>query len=195
MNLNELVLNHKGARSYDDLERECGGVLSSQRLQQIATAPPKQFPKAETIRVLAKLLGVKESVVVLAVAESLGLDVRLELPKLLQVLPTAASDLSDDEAAAIAHVIRAFKSEGGGVRVHRTAPNKPPAGRPGAQQEKYVIPDSIAARGNLGNLSPEDLDGLQAAIDQARNENAGSLHADDDSTRAGETPRESGESA
>lgn len=111
MNLNELILTHKGSRSYDDLERACGKVLTSQRLQQIATTVPKEFPKAGNIRAIAQALGVSELVVVMAAAESLGLDVSRELPRLLQVLPAAVSDLSDEEVAAIAHVIRAFKRE------------------------------------------------------------------------------------
>lgn len=111
MNLNELFLTHKGTRSYDDLARQCGGALTSQRLQQIATTTPAEFPKPKNIQAISRALGVTEVVVVLAAAESLGLDVARQLPKLVQVLPAAASDLSDEEAAAIAHVIRAFKRE------------------------------------------------------------------------------------
>ena len=40
MNLSELIAIHKSGRSYEELARDCGGVLSSQRLQQIATTAP-----------------------------------------------------------------------------------------------------------------------------------------------------------
>lgn len=123
MNLNELFLTHKGTRSYDDLERACGRELTSQRLQQIATTPPKEFPKAKNIKAIARALGISEAVVVLAAAESLGLDVSRELPRLVQVLPSTASDLSDEEVAALAHVIRAFKREDVMGNAEHPAPN------------------------------------------------------------------------
>lgn len=123
MNLNELIAVHKSGRSYEELARNCGGGITSQRLQQIATTVPKAFPSADTIRGLARGLRVSESVVVLAVAESLGLDVARAVPRLVELLPASATALSDRQAAAIAEVIRSFTDEkAGGAHGKRSAP-------------------------------------------------------------------------
>lgn len=109
MNLAELISSQKGDRSYDQLERDCGGRPSSKRLQQIVTGQLKAFPDPDSIRSLARGLRVSEAAVVLAAAESLGLDVRRALPALVEILPAEASDLSEREALAVAELIRAFK--------------------------------------------------------------------------------------
>lgn len=114
MNLNELIAVHKSGRSYEELARDCGGGITSQRLQQIATTTPKAFPSADTIRGLARGLRVSESVVVLAVAESLGLDVARAVPRLVELLPASALSITDRQAAAIAEVIRSFTDQRAG---------------------------------------------------------------------------------
>lgn len=114
VNLNELIATHKSGRSYEELAKACGGVLTSQRLQQIATTTPKAFPNAATIRGLARGLRVPESVVVLSIAESLGLDVARAVPRLVELLPASANEISERQAAAIAEVIRAFTEERAG---------------------------------------------------------------------------------
>lgn len=152
MNLNELFLAHKGTRSYDDLERACGKALTSQRLQQIATTTPKEFPKPSNIRAIARALGVREAVVLMAAAESLGLDVSRELPKLVQVLPAAASNLSDEEVAAIAHVIRAFKTERSEGHAGSPAAMTPPAPRPGGSDVTDEVDDEEV--GGAGRIQP-----------------------------------------
>lgn len=111
MNLSELIRHHKGDRSFDDLAKAGGGVVTSQRLQQMATTRPAEFPKPKGIRAIAKALGVREWVVVMAASESLGLDVARQVPRLAEVLPAAATELDDEQIAAITHVIRAFKRE------------------------------------------------------------------------------------
>ena len=73
MKLSELLNERKGDRSYEALERDCGGVPKAARLQQIATKPPKTFPDPDSIRGLARGLRVPERVVLAAAAESLGL--------------------------------------------------------------------------------------------------------------------------
>lgn len=88
--------------------------MTSQRLQQIATTTPKAFPSPDTIRGLARGLRVSESVVVLAVAESLGLDVSRAVPRLVELLPATAMSISDRQAAAIAEVIRSFTEKKAG---------------------------------------------------------------------------------
>lgn len=134
MNLNELFRYHKGARSYDELERACSRALTSQRLQQIATTVPKAFPHAANISAIAKALGVREVVVVLAAAESLGLDVGREVPRLVQLLPAEAIELRDDEIAALAQVIRAFKAPPDSVAYE----DRPNSGLPGGERERLM---------------------------------------------------------
>lgn len=74
--LQQLVLDLKGDRSYERLARDCGGVPTAKRLQQIATTPhPKTFPDPPTVEGLAQGLGVTVTEVVLAAATSLGLNV------------------------------------------------------------------------------------------------------------------------
>ncbi|HJP80577.1 MAG TPA: hypothetical protein VJ914_40270 [Pseudonocardiaceae bacterium] len=76
-NLQELISLRKGDRSYEQLSRACGGNPGAPRLHQLATNEIKGFPDPPTIRGLAKGLGVTEMTVVLATAESLGLDIQM----------------------------------------------------------------------------------------------------------------------
>lgn len=108
MDIAELFRATKGDRSYDDLERACGGEPSSQRLQQIATTKPKEFPRQETIRALSRGLGVSERAVIMAYAESLGFDTEGTSSRLAELLPAAAAQLSDEQTAAVLAVVRAM---------------------------------------------------------------------------------------
>lgn len=106
MNLADLIRTAKGDRSYDQLARDSGGKPSAARLQQIATIPLKNFPDPPTIRSLARGLRVTESAVVLAAAESLGLDVRVSGSRLTALLPAGVEDLTDDQVTAVLGVIQ-----------------------------------------------------------------------------------------
>lgn len=106
MNLSELINTHRGGRSYADLARDCGGKPSDKRLQQLVHTPIKNFPDPDTITALAKGLRVSPTAVVLASAESLGLDVGSSMPRLVELLPAGARDLSEEQAAAVAHLVR-----------------------------------------------------------------------------------------
>lgn len=74
--LQALIGLRKGDRSYEQLSKECKGVPTAKRLHMLATAPIKNFPDPDTIRGLSTGLRVTETTIVLAAAESLGLDVR-----------------------------------------------------------------------------------------------------------------------
>lgn len=106
MNLAELIDTHRGGRSYPELSRACGGSPSDKRLQQLVRGDIKNFPDPPTVRALAKGLRVSQEAVLLAAAESLGLDVRSSLPRLVELLPADARRLSEQQAAAIAHLVR-----------------------------------------------------------------------------------------
>ena len=73
--LPELILNHKGTRSFDDLSRACGGSPSGKRLHQMVSRPMRSFPDPDTIKGLARGLNVSQMDVLLAAARSLGLRV------------------------------------------------------------------------------------------------------------------------
>lgn len=92
--LQALVGLQKGDRSYEQLSKACGGLPTAKRLHQLATAPIKNFPDPDTIRALSKGLGVTESTVVLASAESLGLDVHT--PNMWAALLPAGTELIPD---------------------------------------------------------------------------------------------------
>lgn len=73
-NLQHLILNRKGARSYEDLSRDCGGAPTRKQLHRMATQEIKNFPDPETITRLARGLHILPSEVVFASAQSLGID-------------------------------------------------------------------------------------------------------------------------
>lgn len=112
MNLSDLIATHRGDRSYAALARDCGGAPASERLRQLVTAPIRNFPDPPTIKGLATGLRLPESEVVLAAAESLGLEVRRSRSRLEELLPDT-SGLTEDQAAAAAHLILAFTRERG----------------------------------------------------------------------------------
>lgn len=111
VDLGQLIDTHRGRRSYADLSRDCGDIPSAKRLQQIVTQSMKAFPDADTVRALARGLRLSQSVIVLAAAESLGLDVRKTAPRVVELLPAAADELSEQQAAAIAHLVRTIVEE------------------------------------------------------------------------------------
>lgn len=105
MNLSELIETHKGRRSYPDLARDCGGKVTGKRIQQLVRDSIKNFPDPPTLAALAKGLRVPQRAVVLAAAESLGLQVNEAAPRLVQLLPIDAARLNEEQAAAIAHLV------------------------------------------------------------------------------------------
>lgn len=108
MNLATLIVTAKGDRSYDRLAADCGGSPGAARLQQLATRPVRNFPDPPTIHALAMGLGVAERTVVLAAAESLGIEVDAGDGALAQLLPPAASHLTERQISAVLAVVRAM---------------------------------------------------------------------------------------
>lgn len=116
MNLSELIDTHRGGRSYVELARDCGGAPTDKRLQQLVRKPIRNFPDPPTVMGLARGLRVSQSAVVLAAAESLGLNVGSSMPRLVELLPAGTQDLTEQQAAAIAHLVRTIvdRDEGAG---------------------------------------------------------------------------------
>lgn len=73
--LRSLIRNLRGDRNNAELSRDCGGIPTQSRLQQISTMPIKLFPDPETIKGLARGLNVSVGEVVAACAKDLGLNV------------------------------------------------------------------------------------------------------------------------
>lgn len=116
MELSRLILTQKGSRTYAQLEKDCGGSPRSARIQQLATGRIKNFIDPPTVRALARGLGVTQIAVVLATAETLGLDVSRATPRVLDYLPPGVDKLDDSQLHAIGQMIAAFTREVGQVR-------------------------------------------------------------------------------
>lgn len=98
-------------REMADRAAAAGYTIKFQTLQELATVPPRGWPKkADTFKALAHALQVSERAVVLAYARSFGLDVS-EGSSLLEVLlPAGTRDVDRGLQQAIAGVVRAAVS-------------------------------------------------------------------------------------
>ena len=68
-----LIASRRGDRNNAELSRDCGGIPTQSRLQQLANAPIKTFPDPDTIRGLARGLNVTIEQVIAACASDLNL--------------------------------------------------------------------------------------------------------------------------
>lgn len=113
MNLSELIETHRGGRTYADLARDAGGAPSGERFRQLLNQPMKNFPDPPSVKGLAKALKVPRSVVILAAAQSLGLDVDRPGARIVELLPAKASRLTEIQAAAVAHLVEVMVADDG----------------------------------------------------------------------------------
>lgn len=147
MDLQTLIIERKGRRSYEDLARAAGGNPTAARLQQIATnpAPMRSFPSLDTLRALHRALRVPLRTVVEAAAESCGLDISGPRSRLEQWLPGDLDRLTPAQVDAVLAVIAAMLDPGevriteadaetvmtdSGLPTEGATP--PPPGRPGS---------------------------------------------------------------
>ncbi|MCM6777750.1 hypothetical protein NDR87_30125 [Nocardia sp. CDC159] len=107
MTLDQLIRMAKGGRSYAALSRDTGGTLGAARWQQLATKPLRGFPDPSSIASIAQALRVPERTVVLAIAESLGLQVDPQ-PALVDLIPDRARDLPPACIAAVLSTVDAM---------------------------------------------------------------------------------------
>lgn len=117
MDLSDLINAARGDRSFRDLERLSALTpkpLSYGRWQQMASGRPalRNFPDPDTIQSLATTLGVTERVVVLAAAESLGLNMTAEQSPLRDLLPAGSDTLTPRQMLAVLAVVQAFLDPG-----------------------------------------------------------------------------------
>lgn len=139
MNLSQLIDAHRGGRSYTELERDCGGAPTSKRLQQLVRQPMKNFPDPPTVVALAKGLRVSQTAVILAAAESLGLDVGSMMPRVVELMPAGARDLTEQQAAAIAHLVRTIVDASPSIDIEPSAYERTPGPEP-------TVKEVLAAR-------------------------------------------------
>jgi hypothetical protein len=98
--------------SYSDLERVSGRALTRGRWQQLGSgATLRKFPDPGSLTVIAEVLEVDITTVVLAAAQTLGLDVRRQGADFANLLPDRTERLSDRMRDAILTLVRAAVSE------------------------------------------------------------------------------------
>lgn len=107
MDLAGLIATHKRGRSYRQLAKDGGDMLTAGRIQQMATSELKSWPEAGSVAALSRMLVVTERAVVLAAAESLGIDVS-EAEGLASYLPSGSESLRADQKAALAALVRSM---------------------------------------------------------------------------------------
>lgn len=106
MDLAQLIQTHKGG-SYRDLSERCGGSPSHQRIQQLASGAVKEWMEPDNIRSLARGLGVSERTVVLALAESMGLQVAGD-SRISNYLPADTDSLTSRQMQALGNLVRSI---------------------------------------------------------------------------------------
>ena len=96
--------------SYEDMARKVGDEINRSRMHELATQPPKNFPKLpRTFERLADLLEVPVTTIVLAFAAGLGLPVSTTQSRLAQLLPARTDELlTDEDRDAILNVTRSL---------------------------------------------------------------------------------------
>lgn len=88
------------------LARACDDVVAHQTFGSLANGEIRAWPKnADTVRGLAKALGVDARAVILGFAVDLGLDVREDRSMLSTLLPASVSQLKPEEARVVAQLV------------------------------------------------------------------------------------------
>lgn len=115
-NLADLISARKAERgwSYQQLADRASGAISRQRWQQLGTGVRiKEFPEPGTVQSIADALEVDITLVVLAVARSIGLAVRQRDSSLAAMLPPGAERLTIEQRDVVLAVVRALAAKVG----------------------------------------------------------------------------------
>ncbi len=107
--LNALIRARMAERgwSYSDLERESGHALTRGRWQQLGSgAVQRRFPDPGSLTAIARVLEIDITTVVLAAAQTVGLDVHRHGSGLSHLLPAETAQLSERMRDAILVLIR-----------------------------------------------------------------------------------------
>lgn len=112
--LRELIRQRMRDRgwSYSDLERMSDRTLTRGRWQQLGSGvPQRRFPDPESLTAIARVLDVDITTVVLAAAQTVGLDVARRRTGISELLPERTEQLSEGMRDAILTLIRAAVAE------------------------------------------------------------------------------------
>lgn len=115
-NLADLISARKAERgwSYQQLADRASGVISRQRWQQLGTGTRiKEFPEPATIQSISDALDVDITLVVLAVARSIGFAVRSRDSALAAMLPPGADRLTEEQRDVVLAVVRVLAAKAG----------------------------------------------------------------------------------
>ncbi len=103
---------HERRWSYSDLERASGRALTRGRWQQLGSGvPQRKFPDPGSLTIIAHVLEVDITIVVLAAARSLGLDVSHRGADMSHLLPEQTERLSEHMRDALLTLIRTAVAE------------------------------------------------------------------------------------
>lgn len=137
--LQRLMAEKRGDRSWRALARDCGGVPSDRTLNRFALHPLKDFPSKDTIEGLARGLGVSVTRLVLVCASSLGYRVQAEDDTVL-VLPGAGT-LPPQAQTALLDMSRELLNA---------------YAQPWGQPEREYPPLRLASHRGHADVNPED---------------------------------------
>lgn len=160
-NLAELISARKAERgwTYQHLAARANDVISRQRWQQLGTGVRiKEFPEPSTIQSIADALEVDVTLVVLAVAKSIGLAIRQRNSSLAAMLPPGADQLTEQQRDAVLAVVRAMSTPVGANDEKDTQPRTQEGssehGSTGGGPSKPGAPNTRAAHGGADNVTP-----------------------------------------
>lgn len=98
--------------SYNEMAEAAGGTVTRAGIHHLMTNPIKSWPKSpETITGLARMLNVREDVVVLAYAASIGIPVCQPPSLLAAMLPDRTDLLTQAERTHIVGIINALTQD------------------------------------------------------------------------------------
>lgn len=127
--------------SYGDLETRSDGRLTKGRWQQLGSGTRlRSFPEPHSMQVMADVLEVDITSILLAAAQSLGLDARRRGSELAQLLPAGTDLLSPQMRDIVLSLIRALVAE-------RLANSDDSEGFDHAGQGAYEWPKSQSVKG------------------------------------------------
>ena len=104
--IGELILLLKGDRTYEQLSKDCGGVPTAGRIQQMAKKPQNAFPSPESVRGLSRGLGVTPVVVMDACGQDFELWEKGEVNASALPLPAGSDNLSPSQHSAVVGMVR-----------------------------------------------------------------------------------------
>lgn len=159
-NLADLISARKAERgwTYQQLADRADGAISRQRWQQLGTGIRiKEFPEPATIQSIAHALEVDITLVVLAVAASIGFAVKQRDSALAAMLPPGADRLTDDQRDVVLAVVRALAAKVGATDEDTSTQDTPGDPQIDGKAGTRGTPNTRA--GNAGADKPEALIG------------------------------------